>query len=352
MDDDASDADGDEGGDDARGDDDDAFDVLVVGSGPAGLAAAIAAGRRDLDAAVFERDAVGGELVNRPALDDLPGHVDITGPDLRADLVDELRTVGGQIRLASVDEIRLEQIQGEHDRPVEVYQGTSENLQQGASVGAPFTVAATDGTYPARSVIVATGGRPVELDVPGADEYRGHGIFYCATCDGPLYAGEVVAVSGSDDWAVADALALTDHAERVLVVEDGPRLAAGASLRERIADRPDVEIRTHTEIRSVEGDDVLQRLELFDREEGIEYVEEVGGLYVQHGVTPRVPSLPDGVELTDCGAVVVDEALETGTPGLFAAGDVRQSSPRTVASAIGDGVTACNSAARSLEFRR
>jgi thioredoxin reductase (NADPH) len=107
-------------------------------------------------------------------------------------------------------------------------------------------------------------------------------------------------------------------------------------------------VRTDTEILGVGGEDVLEQLELFDHDQGVEYVEAVGGLYVQHGVEPETSILPESVQRTDCGAVAVDQSLATTVPGLFAAGDVRQSSPRTVAAALGDGVTACQSAARYL----
>ncbi|ELY54776.1 NAD(P)/FAD-dependent oxidoreductase [Natronolimnohabitans innermongolicus] len=302
------------------------YDLLVVGSGPAGLAAGIAAGRRGFEAVLFERESVGGELVNRHTIENLPGHPETTGPELRSTLVDQLGEVGGQVRLAAVDDVR---------RADEGSRG--------------FAVDTTEGTYDARTVVVATGSRPIRLDVPDAEAYRGRGVFYCAMCDGPLYAGETVAVSGSDEWALADARYLTEHADRVVVVEEGSQLAAGEAFRERIAEHPDVEVRTDTEIRGVDGEDVLERLELFDRTEDAEYVEAVDGLYVQHGVEPAASFLPEWVPRTDCGAIAVDQSLETAEPGLFAAGDVRQSSPRTIATSLADGVTVCRSAARYLE---
>lgn len=317
------------------------YDLLVIGSGPAGLAAGIAAGRRGLETVIFERESVGGELVNRHTIENLPGRPESTGPELRSTLVDQLREAGGQIQLAAVDDIRqVDDEAGSDD-------GAPERAEDGDAVG--FEVDTTEGTYSTRTVVVATGSRPIQLDVPGAEAYRGRGIFNCAMCDGPLYAGEIIAVSGGDEWALTDALYLTEHAERVVVIEEGPRLSAGETLHERGADHPDVEVRTDTEIRGVSGEDVLERLELFDRIEGTEYDEAVGGLYVQHGVEPEASFLPEWIPRTDCGAVVVDQSLETAVPGLFAAGDVRQSSPRTVATALGDGVTACQSAAWYLE---
>lgn len=311
------------------------YDLVVVGSGPAGLATAIAAGRRGLAAVVFEAESVGGELVNRHTIENLPGRPETSGPELRSTLVDQLGDVGGEVRLAAVDDVR----RGDNG-------ATSDDEPHER---ADLIVDTTEGTCRARTVVVAGGGQSVRLDVPGAETYRGRGIFYCAMCDGPLYADEIVAVSGGDDWALTDALYLTEHADSVVVIEQEPQLSAGESLRERVVDHPDIEVRTDTEIRGVAGEDVLERLELFDRDKGVEYVEAVGGLYVQHGIEPETSFLPESVQRTDCGAVAVDQSLATVVPGLFAAGDIRQSSPRTVAAALGDGVTACHSAARYLD---
>jgi thioredoxin reductase (NADPH) len=308
--------------------DDADYDLLVVGSGPAGLAAGVAAGRQGLAAVVLEADAVGGELVNRHTIEGLPGHPETTGPDLRSTLVDQLGEAGGQVRLTAVEGVRR---------------------LDGAADPAGFAVETTEGSYRARTVVVATGGRPVRLDVPGAEAYDGRGVFYCAVCDGPLYAGETVAVAGGDDWALTDACYLTDHAERVIVLTERPRLPAGESLRERVANHPAIEVRTATEVHGVGGGQVLEHLELVDNDG--EYVEPVGGLYVQQGVEPAASYLPEWVPRSDCGAVAVDQALETEVSGLFAAGDVRESSPRTVAAALGDGVTACRSATRYLGER-
>lgn len=298
------------------------YDVLVVGSGPAGLAAGATAGQHGLAVTLFEEESIGGELVNRHTIEDFPGRSSVSGPELRSKMVEQLGEYDVPVRLATVESI--------HDED-------------------PFVVGTTDGEYRARTVIVAAGGRPSRLDVPGAETYEGRGVFYCAMCDGPLYADGVVAVSGSDDWALTDALFLAEHASTVIVIEPRSRATAGQSLRERAESHSDIEIETGTELRSVDGDGVLERLELADTETGVGRTIAVDGLYVQHGIEPDTAYLPDAVSTTGCGAIVVDAALETDVGGLFAAGDVRQSSPRTVATAVGDGVTACRSAIRHLE---
>jgi thioredoxin reductase (NADPH) len=297
------------------------YDILVVGSGPAGLATGIDAGRRGLEVMLFEKESIGGELVNRHTIE-IPGMPEASGSELRSTMVEQLRENDVSITLTAVEAIRD---------------------------GDPFEVVTTDGEYRGHAVVIAGGGQPVRLDVPGAEEYSGRGVFYCAMCDGPLYADDVVAVSGSDDWALTDALFLTEHASKVVVIEEGKRLTASESLRERVASHPGIDIETRTGIRSLNGDDVLRQIELVDTEDGTERTESVGGLYVQHGIEPDSSYLTDVVSRTESGEIVVDSALETDTPGLFAAGDIRQSSPRTVSAAIGDGMTACQSATRYLD---
>lgn len=297
------------------------YDILVVGSGPAGLATGLNAGRRGLDVMLFEKESIGGELINRHTIEDFPGVPGTDGPELRSTIVEQLEEDAVPITLATVEAI--------HDEE-------------------PFRLVTDSDEYHGRTVVIAGGGRPAKLDVHGAEEYDGRGIFYCAKCDGPLYAGETVAVSGSDEWALTDALHLTEHASKVIVIEEEDRLAADGSLRERVDAHPDIETKIGTEIQAVEGDDFLQRLTLVG--DGNEWSEPVGGLYVQHGIEPRGTSLAgDMVSVTDCSEIIVDQALETERNGLFAAGDIRQHSSRTIPGAIGDGITACQSAVRRLE---
>lgn len=297
------------------------YDILVIGSGPTGLATGIDAGRRGLEVMLFEKESIGGELVNRPTIE-IPGMPEVSGSELRSAMVEQLRENDVSITLTAVEAIHNDD---------------------------PFEVVTTDGTYRGRTVVVAGGGQPVQLDVPGAEEYRGRGVFYCAMCDGPLYADDVVAVSGSDDWALTEALFLTEYASKIIVIEEQSRLDAGESLRKQVAAHPAIDIETRTGIRALDGDDVLREIELVDTENGTERTESVGGLYVQHGIDPESSYLTDVVSRTESGEIVVDQALETDTPGLFAAGDIRQSSPQTVSAAIGDGMTACQSARRYLE---
>lgn len=296
-------------------------DLAILGAGPAGLTAGLYAGRHGLDAVLFEKETPGGELVNRDTVEDYPGMPDVSGPELRSTLYGQFEQYDVPIALEEVTEINDED---------------------------PFRVVTAAGEHAARAVLVACGGRASKLNVPGEAEYDGAGVFYCAKCDGPLYRDDVVAVAGGDDWAITDALFLANHAADVIVFEEGPRLPAATSLCERARSNPTIEIRTETEIASVRGDDVVRGIEVVDSA-GRTDVEAVDGLYVQCGIVPNTEFLTDEVPTNDRGEIVVDERLATETDGIFAAGDLRSGSPRTIASAVGDGATAFRSVRDHLE---
>ena len=302
------------------------YDVLIIGTGPAGMTAGQYAYRRGLDTLLLEKQGIGGELVNRHRLENYPGFPDgISGTELRSKLVTELEKYDSEVKLATVE---------------------------GIDPGQPHTVRTSEGEFRSETVILATGGEHSHLDVPGEDRYDGRGVFYCAQCDGPLYRDEEVAVVGGSDHALIDALFLTEFASAVTIVSRDDRLSAGEHLRARVESDPDVEVMLHTEVTAVDGaDQTVDALELADTESGDERTLSVGGLYVSVGIDPNTEFLDGAVPLTDEGTVAVDSDLTTAVDGIFAVGDVRQHSGREVAASVGDGVVAVKSAVRYLSRR-
>lgn len=305
-------------------------DVIIVGSGPAGLAAGYYAGRRGFDTLFLEKESIGGELVNREEVRNYPGFPDgVSGTDLRSAMLSAADAYDPDVTLTEVEAV-------EPGSPVDP--------------DTPHTVRTTNDEYAGKTVIVATGGEPSALGVPGEDEYGGMGVFYCAKCDGPLYRGETIAVVGGGDHAVTDALLLTEFAEEVVLLEPTDSLSADQHLRNEVEAEPGIDVRYGTAVTEVLGaEGVLSGLRVEDVETGEERTLDVGGLYVHVGIDPNTGFLEDAVSLAEDGSVDVDVRMETDVEGIFAAGDVRRHSPRTIPAAVGDGVVAIDSATEYVE---
>lgn len=299
------------------------YDIAIIGTGPAGLSAGAYAGRRGYDTVFFEDESIGGELVNRHEIQSYPGFPDgIAGTELRSRLVNTVEAYDPDVEMVAVEDV---------------------------DPGAPHELHTQNGTFRASAVVVATGSSPKRLGVPGESDYWGRGVFDCATCDGPLYAGERIAVIGGRNHAVIDALFLTNHASEVLLVERAEELTADESLAADARADQQIEVLTETSVTEIRGDDgVVTSIQLRDRESDETRIESVGGLNVNVGAVPNVSFLEDTVELDD-GGVIVGPDMETSVEGIYAAGDVRTDSPLEVAAAVGDGVTAVRSARTYLE---
>lgn len=300
-------------------------DVIIIGTGPAGLAAGSHAGRSGLDTLYLEKESVGGELVNRHDVRWFPGFPDgISGTDLRQRMVEGAERYDPEVTIATVEGIDP----GDGDDP--------------------HVVRTENATYETEAVVVATGGEERELGIPGEDEYEGRGVFYCSACDGPLYRDERVAVVGGDNRAVVDAVYLTEFASEVLLFCADDELSADATLGEEARSTADLDVRTGTRVAEALGTDgLLDSVRVVEAATGEEETVVVDGLNVNVGTVPNSEFVADTLELTDEGRIVVDQKLETSVPGVFAAGDVRQDSPLEIAAAVGDGITAIEAAKRS-----
>lgn len=303
---------------DARG----SFDVVVVGAGLAGLTAGLFAARHGRSTLVLEAAVPGGHLVNVHRIEDFPGFPDgIAGYELCPMVQEQAARHGAEFGLAEVE--RLE------------------------SAGDGWRVLSSDGLYAARAVIVASGSRPRSLGVPGEARLLGRGVSHCASCDGPLYGGRVVAVVGGGDSALQEALTLAEYADRVVVLNGGPTFTAQHTYQQRVLDRPTVEVRHQVAIEEIVGADVVDGVRL--REAGSESTNlSVAGVFVYAGLEPSTACLA-GLDVLDAeGRVLTDAWMRTVRPGLLATGDVRAESASQAITAAGDGATAAIAAHRYL----
>jgi len=313
------------------------YDLIVVGGGPAGLTAALYAAREGIDTLVIERAALGGQAATTQWLDNVPGFAEgISGGAYSEQLGRQAQRFGVEI-LQAQDVVRLHGHDNYH------------------------CVNTADGSeYSTHTMLLATGSRYRRLGVPGEDAYIGAGVHFCATCDGPFYKGQSVAVVGGGNSAAEESLFLTRLVEKVTLLVRGGALKASQVLQERVLQHPQIQVRFHTEVLAFHGArGKLEALTLRNNHTG--QVEEIrpAGVFVFVGLTPNTGLLAGaGVRLDRWGFVVTGHSLvhgddrpagfagrepaflESSVPGLFAAGDVRAGSTKQIASAAGEGATA------------
>ncbi len=305
------------------------FDVIIVGAGPAGLCAALYAGRGMLKTVVLERGIPGGELLNTEKIEDYPGFLSILGPDLAAKMAEHAQAFGA--------DIRMEHVEGIHR--------TSEGN---------FRVTTSSGTeYYAPAVILTAGGTPTKLDVPGELEYAGKGVSYCAVCDGAFFKGERLAVVGGGDAAVEEADYLTRYASHVSLIHRRNEFRASKILQERLFRNPKIEVIWNTRVVELVGTERgLSHLELEQTVTGARSQLAVSGCFIFIGFKPNSWLIKGHVAHDAGGYVITDDRMMTSIPGLFAAGDLRVQLTRQVTTAVGDATTAAIAVEKYLTERK
>jgi len=298
------------------------YQVIIIGGGPAGLAAALYAARSRLKTLILERETPGGELMNIGMVENYPGYPDgVLGPDLGSNMMMQATKFGAELQFADVKQI---------------VPGTGEQVLKTAQ-----------GNFRAKAVIIASGSHSKKIGVPGEEEFTNQGVFYCATCDGPRFAGKVVAVAGSGDSGLSEALFLTAFVAKVIVIEILPQLMANKTLQERVLANSKIEVRCGTKIETIRGKEHVEYLEVTDVKTGQKSSLQANGLLVRVGLAANTSYLKGILAMNTVGQIIVNDLMETGTPGIFAAGDVRHNSPMQIVTAVGDGATA---AMRMLKY--
>jgi thioredoxin reductase (NADPH) len=304
-------------------------DLVIVGAGPAGLCAALYAGRGMLNAVVLERGVPGGELLNTEWIDDYIGFEHILGRELAAKMADHAVKFGADIRQENVESVSRRD------------DGT-------------FEVATSGGTiYEAPAVILTAGGTPTKLEVPGELEYAGRGVSYCAVCDGAFFKGETLAVIGGGDAAVEEADYLTRYASKVNVVHRRDEFRASKMLQERLFANPKVDVIWNKKVTEFKGEPKgLQSVELEDTVSGEPSSLPATGSFIFIGFRPNTGLVKEHFTHDPAGYMITDDRMMTSIPGLFAAGDVRAQLTRQITTAVGDATTAAIAVEKYLTERR
>lgn len=298
------------------------YDMLILGAGPAGLTAAIYASRAGLRVLVCEEKLSGGEISATEQLDNFPGFPEgINGMEFGQRLEQQAERFGTRIVNASIETVKLD---GEWKKLV--------------------TAA---GEFLGRTVVIATGTQPRNLGVPGEDKLRGRGISYCATCDGPFFRDKMVAVIGGGDSAVEEALYLTRFAGGVLLVHRRDMLRAVPYLQEKLLNHPNVKVLWDTVVKGFAGEQKLEKILVQNVRNDSMAEVPVDGAFLYVGRIPN-SSFFNGVEKDANGYIITNEEMETMIPGVYAAGDIRRKFLRQVVTAAADGAIAAMVAVRYL----
>jgi thioredoxin reductase (NADPH) len=294
------------------------FDVIVIGAGIAGLAAAKAVAQKGLRAASVEQLLFGGLVVN---INELEGTVEGSGTDYASNLMMEISDLG--------------------------VENVGETVSAVAKGGDQFTVTTDAGTHNARAVIMASGARLKRLGVPGEMEFEHRGVSQCADCDGPMYQGEDVVVVGGGDSALQEALVLAQFCKIVHLVHRGATFSARQSFIDAVAAQPVIQPLWNTTVEAIEGDDMLKKVRVKSAD-GKTAELAASGFFAYVGLAPNVECAPAGVQRDAGGRLVTDASLQTALAGLCAAGVVRAGCGGNLIDAQKDGETAGAAAAKFL----
>jgi thioredoxin reductase (NADPH) len=293
------------------------YDLIVIGSGPAGLSAAIYAAREGYETLVIDAAGVGGQAGITDRIDNYPGFPQgVGGAELAEDMAKQAKRFG-----------------------VEILQAQPVNSLTDMQLCKVVKTAGGD-EYSAEALLLATGSKYRKLNVPGEDDLIGKGVHFCATCDGPFYKDRELLVVGGGNSGVEEGLYLTKFASKVTIVEFDTKLRASQVLQEQLANHPKVEVRLGTTVKEFSGNGKLSSVTLQDVATG--ETEEItpGGVFIFIGLTPNTGFTEGFVDLDQWGFIETGKTMETSVAGVYAAGDVRAGSTKQVAAAVGEGATA------------
>ena len=305
------------------------YDVVIIGGGPAGLTAALYAGRARLSALMIEKAREGGQIINTSEIANYPGSLETeSGPTLVDRMSAQVKHFGAETAVDTVESVELA---GE----IKVIKGLAE-------------------TYQAKTVIIAAGAYPMSIGCPGEWDFVGRGVSYCATCDAPFFSGLETFVIGGGDSAVEEAIYLTKFARKVSIVHRRDELRAAKAITEKAFANPKIEFIWDSVVKELSGDGLLENVKIENVKTGtvteyhVDPEDGTYGVFVFIGYKPQ-SKLFEGQITMENGYIVTDEDMKTNLPGVFAAGDIRRKSLRQVVTAAADGAIAAVQAEKYID---
>jgi thioredoxin reductase (NADPH) len=301
-----------------------AHDVVIIGAGPAGLAAAVYTGRGRLETVVLEKAIPGGQILLTDWVENYPGFPDGVAP---FDLMDSFRKQAERFgALIETDEAKSVRREDKY-----------------------WMVAGQALEYRARAVIIASGAAYRKLGIPNETRLAGKGVSYCATCDGPFFRDSTVAVVGGGDNALTEAVLLTRFCRKLYLIHRRDQFRAIKILQERVLSNPKIEVLWNCVVDAAEGENNLERVIVRNVKENSTFPLSLDGMFISIGMDPHSAFVQGVVELNEWGEIKVDSRMATSQPGIYAAGDVADACPKQVATAVGAGVSAALSVNEYLE---
>ncbi len=294
-------------------------DVIIIGAGPAGLAAGIYASRLGLETIIIEKSTVGGQLSVAPVIENYPGFISITGIELARRLAQHAKIMGAEIR--------------ENEEVTKLVLNPDKKI-----------VISNKDNYEADAVILAMGAQRRKLGVPGENEFSGRGVSYCAVCDGAFFKNKIVAIVGGGNTAVSEALHLAQLVKRLYIIHRRDDLRAEMALKARLLNSPNVIPIWNSIVEAIEGDTTVRRIKIRNLKSNKQSHLEVDGVFVAIGLIPNSKIAKEaGVEVDKDEYIIVNKRQETNIKGVFAAGDIT-GGIQQVGVAVGEGIVAAMSA--------
>ncbi len=297
------------------------YDIIIIGAGPAGLTAAIYARRAEKSVLVIEKGVFGGQVTFSPKIENYPGFGELTGTELADKMVEHAISLGTEFEMETVTAIRDGEIK---------------------------EVVTENGTFTAKSVIIATGAAHRHLGIEGEEKYLGNGISFCAVCDGAFYAGQDVTVIGGGNSALQEAILLSATSKKVTVVQNLPSLTGEEALQNILRSKDNVEIICSSVVTGFTGEDSLKGIIIKNCDTDEETTIPCDGCFVAIGLIPATDFIKSDVKLNFYGYVEADEGCKTSLDGIFVAGDCRSKEIRQITTATADGATAALAAIKYI----
>lgn len=299
------------------------YDVVIVGAGPAGMTAAVYASRANLKTVMLERGVPGGQMANTEDVENFPGFDFITGPELSSKMFEHAQKFGAEYKYGDLQTV-------EDHGNYKLLKTSSEEFKT-------------------KTVIIATGAEYKKIGVPGEELLTGRGVSYCAVCDGAFFKERELVVIGGGDSAVEEGVYLTKFASKVTIVHRRAELRAQKILQERAFKNEKIEFIWDTELQSINGEGKVGSVTLLDKNTGNTYDYDTDGVFVYIGMLPLTKPFKDLGVLNELNYVETNREMETSVPGIFAAGDVIDKTLRQIVTATGDGSIAAENAQKYIE---